>query len=88
MWGRWVCTVWAGTALRLWIARFNSSVMLSAEHGPRHSQSGRECDDGARITLDGVGLGKGKGKDPATGRSVFFEHGCRTGRATVKYPGY
>ena len=36
--------------------------MLSVEHGPGHSQSGRECDDGARITLDGVGLGKGKGK--------------------------
>ena len=35
-----------------------------------------------------VGNGFGNGKLLATGRSVFLPYGCRTGRATVKYPGY
>ena len=35
-----------------------------------------------------VGNGFGNEKISDHGRSVFFEHGCRTGRAMVKYPGY
>ena len=35
-----------------------------------------------------VGVEKKKEKKSDHGRIAFYEHGGKTGRATVKYPGY